>query len=298
MLRQAEEIPLPAQSCQRTLKRVARVSEPSFGVCGGQCRGIHVSSRTSGIQGWVIPRMATAGGCYRHGIAWPFAVVGVGHIRIRGNARTAGEPKTCDITYRHEKWYASIVLACRLERTGGTEPVAFDWGIETFATIATEDSVPQHIENPRLLTCNAERLRDAYRARDTKHQFSRGWRLANTCVVQLQSKIARQRLNFHHKESAKMVGTACAVFTETLHVAHMTQRPTPRRTPPRAVSAQWSSGEGGIEQGYSGWGASTLLSMVRYKAAEAGIVYTEAPTRHLKPSQRLSHVLDGPQKAA
>jgi transposase len=32
-----------------------------------------------------------------------------------------------------------------------------------------------------------------------------------------------------------------------------------------------------------------FLSMLRYKAAEAGIVYAEAPTRHVKPSQTCHH---------
>ena len=113
------------------------------------------------------------------------------------------------------------------------------------------------------------------------------WRLANRRVVQLQSKIARQRLDFHHKESAKMVGTACAAFMKTLHVAHMTQRPTPKKD---ATTGQYqpngAAAKATLNKAILDGAPAQFLSMVRYKAAEAGIVYTEAPTRHLKPSQR------------
>jgi putative transposase len=63
---------------------------------------------------------------------------GVGNVRIRGGSRTPGEPKTCEITHRHGKWYASITIACHPKRTSGEDLLAFDWGIEIFATRAAE----------------------------------------------------------------------------------------------------------------------------------------------------------------
>ena len=126
-------------------------------------------------------------------------------------------------------------------RAGGWHgaSLAFDWGLETFATLATEDGSPQHSENPRFVRRSAAKLTDAYRTRDTKQKFSRGWWLTNKKVAQLHSKIARQRLDFHHQQSAQLVGTARAVFTETLHVVHMLQHPEDQAgCHYRAVSAQ------------------------------------------------------------
>jgi len=291
VLRQQEETPLPAQAAQHTLKRVARAFEAFFRrLRTGETPGYPRFKSRQRFKGWSYPT---------HGDGWRLwhregmhhgrlRLSGVGHIRIRGDARTMGEPKTCDITYRHGKWYASIVLACHPERTRGEASLAFDWGIETFATVVADDGSPQRLENPRFLSRDEEGLKDAYRARDTKHKFSRGWRLANSRVARVHAKIARQRLDFHHKESAKLIAAAGAVFTETLHVKNMTKRPKPKQD---ATTEQYqpngAAAKAGLNKAILDGAPAQFLSMLRYKAAEAGIVYAEAPTRHVKPSPNL-----------
>jgi putative transposase len=212
---------------------------------------------------------------------------GIGHVRIRGDARTAGEPKTCDIVYRHGKWYASIVLACQPERSRGVNTMAFDWGVETFATIASTDSEPVPVANPRFLGQSETKLKAAYQARDTKKKFSRGWRLANKRVAQLYSKIARQRLDFHHKQAAEMVGGSAAIFTEQLQPANMVRRPKPQHD---ETTGQYvpngAAAKAGLNKAILDSAPAQFLGILRYKAAEAGVVYAEAPTRSLKPSQR------------
>jgi putative transposase len=228
LLRQEADTPLPAQAAQHTLKRVARAFEAFFRrIRAGETPGYPRFKSRKRFKGWSYPthgdgwRLLPREGM-RHG---RLRLSGVGHVRIRGDARTAGEPKTCDITYRHGAWYVSITLACQSVRTGGEACMAFDWGIETFATIVAEDGSQQRIENPRFLSRSADALTAAYRARDTKQKFSRGWRLANRRVAHLHATIARRRLDFHHKQSAQMVGAACAVFTEQVHVKPLTKRP-------------------------------------------------------------------------
>jgi putative transposase len=141
-LRQEEDALLPAQAAQHTLKRVERAFQAFFRrIRDGEKPGYPRFKSRRRFKGWSYPT---------HGDGWRLLpreglqhgrlrLSGVGHVRIRGNARTAGEPKTCDITYRHNKWYASITLACRPQRACGSASLAFDWGIETFATIATDD---------------------------------------------------------------------------------------------------------------------------------------------------------------
>ena len=130
--------------------------------------------------------------------------------------------------YRHDRWYASIVIACQPERARGVDTMAFDWGVETFATIASLDDNPALIANPRFLGQSEVRLKAAYRARDTKQKFSRGWRLGNKRVAHLHSTIARQRLDFHHKQAALLVDGAAAICTER-QPATMVRRPKPRK---------------------------------------------------------------------
>jgi putative transposase len=290
-LRQTEESPLPAQAAQHTIKRVARAFEAFFRrlKSGGDEPGYPRFKSRKRLKGWSYPT---------HGDGWRLLpregmqhgrlrLSGVGHVRIRGDARTTGEPKTCDITYRHGHWYASIVLACQPERTRGVETIAFDWGVETFATVASTDNEPVPIANPRFLGHSEARLKAAYRARDTKKKFSRGWRLANKRVAQLHSKIARQRLDFHHQQSAQMVDGASAIFTEKLQPATMTRRPKPKQdTPTGEYLPNGAAAKAGLNKAILDSAPAQFLSILRYKAAEAGVVYAEAPTRQLKPSQR------------
>lgn len=289
-LRQSEELSLPAQAAQHTLKRVERAFKAFFRrVHAGQEPGYPRFKSRRRFKGWTYPT---------HGDGWRFLprekmqhgrlrLSGIGHVRIRGDARTEGEPKTCDIVYKHGKWYASIVLACEPERACGAKTLAFDWGIETFASVATPGAAPQTIDNPRWLKRNEARLKAAYQARDRKRTFSHGWRLANRRVAQLHAKIARQRLDFHHQTSAKIVNQAGAIFTEQLAVANMTKRPKPQLD---SVTGQYqpngAAAKAGLNKAILDGAPAQFLSIVRYKAAEAGVIYAETSTRHLKPSQR------------
>jgi len=179
------------------------------------------------------------------------------------------------------------VLECQPERSRGVDTIAFDWGVETFATIASVDSEPVEIPNPRFLGQSEAKLKTAYRARDGKKKFSRGWRLANKRVAQLHSKIARQRLDFHHKQAAQMVDGAAAIFTEVLQPANMVRRPKPKQdTTTAEYLPNGAAAKSGLNKAILDSAPAQFLGILRYKAAEAGVVYAEAPTRSLKPSQR------------
>lgn len=290
-LRREASRPLPAQAAQHTLTRVERAFQAFF-------RRLKGGSATPGYPRFKSRKRCKGWSYPTHGDGWRLLpregmqhgrlrLSGIGHVRIRGDARTVGAPKTCDILYRHGTWYASITIACQPERTRGMARIAFDWGVETFATIASTDREPVRIASPRLLGQSAERLKAAYRARDTKRKFSRAWRLATTRVAQLHAKLARQRLDFHHQQAAAMLGSAATVCTERLQVAPMTRRPKPKTAPiTGGFVPNGAAAKAGLHQAILDGAPAQFLSILRYKAAEAGVVYVEAPTRHLKPSQR------------
>jgi putative transposase len=289
-LRQTEATPLPAQAAQHTLKRVDRAFKAFFRrVEAGQEPGYPRFKSRRRFKGWTYPT---------HGDGWRLLpreemqhgrlrLSGVGHVRIRGDARTVGEPKTCDIIHRHGKWYASIVIACIPQRNAGDALLAFDWGIETFASMASTAGVPQTIANPRWLGSSERQLQRAYQARDRKRKSSRGWRLANRRIAQLHAKLARQRLDFHHQTSAHLIDQAGALFTEQLAVVNMTKRPKPKLD---VTTGQYlpngAAAKAGLNKAILDGAPAQFLSILRYKAAEAGAIYAEAPTRQLKPSQR------------
>src|SRR5712691_3489723 len=95
-LRQTEESPLPAQAAQHTIKRVARAFEAFFRrlKSGGDEPGYPRFKSRKRFKGWRYPT---------HGDGWRLLpregmqhgrlrLSGVGHVRIRGDARTVGEP--------------------------------------------------------------------------------------------------------------------------------------------------------------------------------------------------------------
>jgi hypothetical protein len=67
----------------------------------------------------------------------------------------------------------------------------------------------------------------------------------------------------------------------------MTQSPKPKQD---AITGHYqpngAAAKAGLNKAILDGAPAQFLSMLRYKAAEAGIVYAEAPTRQLKPSQR------------
>ena len=231
-------------------------------------------------DGWRLD----AGEQMRHG---HLRIRGVGTVRLRGGSRTPGEPKTCEITHRQGKWYASITIACQPQRRDGAAVLGFDWGIETYATLAHADGTGEPVANPRFLQQSAATLKAAYRARDQKTTGSLAWKHWNRTVAKTHGKIARQRKDLHHKLSARLVGQASAIFTEQLRVANMTRRPKPKIGPqPGEHLPNGAAAKAGLNKAILDGAPAAFLGMVRYKAAEAGVVYAEASTTTLKPTQR------------
>jgi putative transposase len=143
------------------------------------------------------------------------------------------------------------------------------------------------VANPRFLQQSEARLKAAYRERDRKTKGSRAWRDWNRTVAKTHSKIARQRKDFHHKLTARLVGQATAIFTEQLRVANMTKRPRPQPgEKPGTHLPNGAAAKAGLNKAILDGAPAAFLSMLRYKAAEAGVVYVEAPTTTLKPTQR------------
>jgi putative transposase len=281
---------LNAQASQLTLKRLDLAFQAFFRrVTAGETPGFPRFKSLKRFRGWGYKthgdgwRLDTGEGL-RHG---QLRLQGVGKVRLRGGSRTPGTPKTCAITHRHGKWYASITISCQPVRPGGAAILGVDWGIETYATLAEADSACAPVANPRFLQCSEDTLKAAYRERDHKQKGSRAWRTWNQTVAKTHRKIARQRKDFHHKLSARLVGQATALFTEQLRVANMTKRPTPKPgDTPGTYLPNGAAAKAGRNKAILDGAPAAFLGMIRYKAAEAGVVYAEAPTITVKPSQR------------
>jgi putative transposase len=265
-----------AQSLQVTLKRLdlayqaffrrikAGVGEPGFPRFKPIQRFTGWGYKTHG-DGWRLH----AGEKMKHG---HIRLSGVGMVKLRGTARQAGTPKTCEILHKAGKWYVSVTIECSPQRTCGIEAMGLDWGLETFATICDNSGVTHPIANPRHLRQELAKLKllqQSVSRKKSKRSNSR--RKAVEWVAKLHAKVANKRKDFNHKTAATLVEKYGLISTEALSVKNMT-----------ASGGEYKKG---LNREILSAAPTQFLNLLKSKAEEAGAVWVEVPTRQVKPSQ-------------
>ena len=92
--------------------------------------------------------------------------------------------------YRNGRWYASVTLNCEPSRQRGDKLGGLDWGLETFATVATLAGT-ETIDNPRYLARTLGEIRRL--KREYEH------------LRRLHRKVADQRQDFLHQTTARQL---------------------------------------------------------------------------------------------
>lgn len=278
---------LGAQSAQVTLKRLDLAFRSFFRRCKGkQVPGFPRFKALERFSGW---------GYKTHGDGFRFVpasrnrhgrliLSGVGTIPVRGRARTPGDVATCEITRKDCRWYAVLTLRVTPSRAGGRAAIGLDWGVSQFATLAHEDGSFREIGNPRFVRSTLTKVTAAQIMLSRTSRGSKNRAKARRIVSAIHRKIANRRRDFLHKESAKLVGSASLIATETLAVANMTGSAKGSIGSPGRHVAQ----KAGLNREILSTSPSAFLAMLQYKAAEAGTGYIEVPSRAVKPSQRCS----------
>jgi len=275
-----------AQSEQVTLKRLDLAFQHFFRrVKNGETPGFPRFKPLHRFKGW---------GYKTHGDGWrlitnermkhgTLRLAGVGKVAIRGKPRTPGTPKTCEIIKRGNKWYASITLNCVPVRERGDRIGGLDWGLETFATVATPAGIDS-IDNPRYLARTLREIRRIQRDISRKEEASkkasdrtRRFPVSNRLQRQyerlrsLHRKVANQRNDFLHQTTARLVGQFAVLGLEALNIRNMTARGGQHKK--------------GLNRSILDAAGAAFHQRLGYKAEEAGAWAMEAPTRQLKPSQ-------------
>ena len=195
---------------------------------------------------------------------------GVGTVKIRGKARTIGDPKTCEIQHTDGRWYASITVECVPPRASGPWAVGIDWGVETFATLALSDGTIAHIDHPRHTRRALVQLRHAQQSLSRKRRGSKHREKGRRVVAALYRKIANQQRDFLHHTSAWLIGLIGLLVTEPLAIKPMTANGRRRKH--------------GFNREILDTAPDLFLQILAYKEEESGGQYVEASTRRLKPS--------------
>jgi len=267
---------LGSHALQATLKRVDFAYQRFF-------KGLVKYPRYKSIRhysGWTYP-------C---GAGWQVETDGknghltlsnLGRIQMRGKARTWGKPTTCTIVYRNGYWYASITVQCNPQRSTGTGSIGLDLGCKDAITLSTGEK----INKPEFLKDGQQKVKAASkslrRKRSPNHnkrvKGSRRWKKGRAEVSKLQRKVTRQREDWLHKTTNKIVSGNSLIAGEQLNIKAMTSK---------AKKGKRKKQKAGLNRSILEVGFAIIGGLLTYKAEEAGGFYLESPTRTLKPTQR------------
>lgn len=272
-----EFVALGSHALQATLKRVDFAYQRFFKGIGGYPKFKSIRH----YSGWTYPcqqswQALTDG---QHG---RLKLTNLGEIRMRGKARTWGEPTTCTLLMRAGKWYASITVKCEPVRATAGGSIGLDLGCKDAVTFSDGSKVakPAFIakgEQAVKAACKAKRRKRApNRKMGTK--ASNRWKRAAKCVASIQRKVTRQRDDWMHKLTSDTVSRNSLIAGEQLTVKNMTRK--------AKKGSKRKKQKAGLNRSILSVGFASIGSMLAYKSAEAGGFYVESPTRQLKPTQR------------
>jgi putative transposase len=160
----------------------------------------------------------------------------IGSCRLRLSRPVEGTIKTCTIKREIDGWYVVFaVLENRSRWFPKTGDIAgVDVGISAFATISTGEE----ISNPRFLRTAERGLKIAQRRVSRKWLRSANRRKAIRLLAKRYRKVARQRLDFFHKTSLKLIREFDHVVFEDLNIAGMVKN---RRLAKSIMDAAWGT---------------------------------------------------------
>lgn len=201
-------------------------------------------------------------------------VQGVGHVRLRLHRPLRGTPKSLTVARRGRHWdltvFCSEVPRQPLPPTGRS--VGIDLGVANLVTTSEGDT----IANPRPRKSLADRLGAAQRDKARRKRGSVRYHRANASIIRVKAKEARIRKDHLHKVSRRLVDENDLICHENLSIGSMVRSARGTIESPGTNVAAKSGLNDAISD--SGWG--TLLTMIAYKAEDAGRTVVVVNPRH------------------
>lgn len=259
---------LGSHALQATVKRVDFGFQRFFQGLGGYPK--FKSSRY--YRGWTYP-CKSGWKAHTTGKNGYLEIAHLGKIKMRGQARTWGEAKTCTIVWKAGTWYASITVECCPERKTGTKAIGIDFGTLSAAALSNGEK----IHNPRFWSQAKAKVKKVSKQLRRKKRYSRRWKKIQKRLGKLKRKVANKRENWVHQTATQIVSVNSLVVTEKLSLKRMTRKPKKDSKRKRQKT--------GLNRSILDVGIGKLRSAIAYKVAEAGGVFLEAPTQKIKPSQ-------------
>lgn len=157
----------------------------------------------------------------------------IGHLKINMHREIIGQVKTCTIRKDGTHWYACFATEYEAQPIPvPAEATALDVGLKSFATKIDGSDIP----NPKHLRASEAKLKKAQRSLCRKKKGSANRKKARLIVANVHRKVRNQRLDFHHKESRKLVNTFGLIVVEDLKIRTMVRN---RRLSKSIADAGW-----------------------------------------------------------
>jgi putative transposase len=173
---------------------------------------------------------------------------GVGSVKVKLHRPLEGQLKTATVKREGDAWY--LILICEVEPkplSPSGEAVGIDLGTNPHFLITSEG---EKIEAPRYYQKAQNKLARKQRELSRKKRGSNRYDKAKEELARLHRKVARQRLDFHHKVARRLVNRYGTIVHEDLNILGLSRSHVAK----------------GVHD--AGW--AQFLRILAYKAEEAG----------------------------
>ena len=153
--------------------------------------------------------------------------------------------------------------------------VGLDLGVLHFATLSTGE----HIENPRHSRKGLKRIKILSRVKDRRQHGSHRRKRAAIALAKAHRKVRKQRQNFHHQLSRRLVNEYGLMAMEDLSIENMTATPDPKPDPEQEGNflPNGAAAKAGLNQSIldAGWGQFQSLCLVKAERAGRRVVLVD-----------------------
>jgi putative transposase len=210
---------------------------------------------------------------YPDGAGWKFEgqylhLTKIGKAKVKLHRPVEGKIKTVTIKREVNEWY--VCFSCEVPEPEklpvSYEDIGIDLGVTHLATLSNGEI----IEHPRYYRKAQKTLEKRQQALARKKKGSHRRERTKRLIGKAHRKIARQRRDFLHKQSRKLVERYQVLVFEDIQIGNLTRKPKPKLDENGTYLPNGAASKGGLNKSIldAGWG--TFVQMCTSKAEGAG----------------------------
>ncbi len=269
--------------CRGTLKRLDRAFGGFYARCKrGQTPGY---PRFKSVSRWDSVQWEDTSGWRIDTDSRRLHLFGVGAVKLNIHRPIRGTPKA--VTLRREGRHWSVSIRCVEVPAEPLPHTGKEIGIDVGVGVLVATSEGRLTENDAPGRRAQQKLAAAQRALATKKKGSHNRRKAVEAVARTHRKVRHRRADVLHKLSRQLVNDHDLIVCEAIRTRNMVRRPKPRPDGSGGYEKNGATAKSSLNRSIydAGWGQ--LLSMLAYKAEEAGRTLIQVDPRNT--SRRCSH---------